>query len=128
MTISRVSASRPEPAPSTTSKRLPARLSWLPAGNTATLVERSADGVEWGERDTEVLDRSSSANMARNTRLKLARCEAHRRRWSNTLRHLEEADPTRQDIEELAQQDEAIRRALEQDRVRKWFEGLPKSR
>ena len=44
------------------------------------------------------------------------------------MRHLEEADPTRADIEELAEADEAIRRALEQDRVRRWFDGLPAGR
>ena len=57
--------------------------------------------------------------------LRIARCEAHRGRWKSVLTALRDSGARRTSILQEAEQDPALKLALDEEIIRRWLEGLP---
>jgi len=71
-----------------------------------------------------VIENSTSTLLARKTRLRLASCEAHRRKWSAVLRQFNQIELSYEELMDLAAADEALNEALQQDRIASWAKKL----
>ena len=60
--------------------------------------------------------------------LRIARCESQRGRWKQALTALKDSGARYLHIQLEAEQDDALRRALDEDIIRRWLEGLPRRR
>ena len=72
----------------------------------------------------KVIEFSQSAQTTRKAQLNLARCEAHKKRWSKVLDYLQRASATLEDLAAINQEDPSFQEALQQDKIRAFREGL----
>ncbi len=56
----------------------------------------------------------------------MARTEAHRRKWTAVLKHLQAAELGVADVESLCRQDPVMQEAMQQDSLKAWLAGLTK--
>jgi tetratricopeptide (TPR) repeat protein len=85
-------------------------------------IENYKEAVDDYER---VVEYTLSTSLQRKARKMLVRCEAHRRRWSQVVKHAKDGDLTATEMQELAAQDAAVQEALQKDNVRAWLQSLP---
>jgi hypothetical protein len=90
-------------------------------GDLFMAIEEYGDAIDDYE---EVLKHSQSSTQRHWTLIKLARCEAHRKKWSKVLDHLKAAAPTHAELLEQAQKDPALQEALLEPRIRAWVQTL----
>ena len=105
-------------------------------------VRRNRDEASWSERaelhfalemwPDAIVDYRQATRLAtrRETRtfyqLRIARCEAHRGRWKNVLAALRDSVAGRDAILREAEEDQALKKALDEDSIKRWFDSLPK--
>lgn len=105
-------------------------------------VRRGKDEAAYGERGElhyalgmwpdAVADFRQAARLTtrpskrRLYQLRIARCESQRGRWKQALTALKDSGARYLDIQLEAEQDDALRRALDEDIIRRWLEGLPR--
>lgn len=105
-------------------------------------VRRSRDEATYGERGElhyalgmwpdavadfrQAVRLTTRPSKRRLYQLRIARCESQRGRWNQTLAALKDSGARYLDIQLEAEQDDALRRALDEDIIRRWLEGLPR--
>lgn len=90
-------------------------------GNLMFAIEEYRDA---GDDYEKALEFSDSTQLRRRVLWQLVRCEAHRRRWSEMLKHLKDLQPSYEELRDLADKDPAVQEGLQQDRLRSFVQGL----
>ena len=72
----------------------------------------------------KVIEFSQSALTTRKAQLNLARCEAHKRRWSKVLDYLQKASPTPEELTALGQEDPVMLEAFQQDKIKAFVQSV----
>ncbi len=92
-------------------------------GNLYFAVEKWSDALDDFEKAVAYSD---SRSLSRRSLVMMARTEAHRRKWSAVLKHLQAAEVGVADVENLCRQDPAMQEAMQQDTLKAWLTGLGK--
>ncbi|MBM4061826.1 MAG: hypothetical protein FJ265_12135 [Planctomycetes bacterium] len=91
--------------------------------NLAYAIEDYAEAVADYEK---ILENSEGLAMTRRAYEGLIRCEVHRRRWQNVVKHMKNSTMTVAEIEAMAYDDPLMQEALAQERVRSFLQALAK--
>jgi tetratricopeptide (TPR) repeat protein len=73
---------------------------------------------------SKAVEYSTSTSLTRQARRQMARCEARKHHWKDTLELLQQSEATYDDLIELAKTDPAIQEALQQEKIRAWLQSL----
>lgn len=92
-------------------------------GNLYYAVEKWSDAVDDFEKAVAYSD---SRSLSRRCLVMMARTEAHRRKWTAVLKHLQAAELGVADVESLCRQDPVMQEAMQQDSLKAWLAGLTK--
>jgi tetratricopeptide (TPR) repeat protein len=90
----------------------------------ANLLLATEDYTEAIDDLEKVIEFSQSALTTRKAQLSLARCEAHKRRWSKVLEYLQKASPTAEELASMVQEDPVMQDAFQQDKIRAFVQSV----
>ncbi len=74
----------------------------------------------------QILENTNGLAMSRRAYVGLIKCEAHRKKTQNAIKHMRASGMTVAEIESLGREDGAVRALLEQDKVRSFLAALAK--